>query len=332
MTIAFELDHGQKSLLIATIAIFASFAAAAYSNENHASQHAANVQPIRLPQQDGGQDSSHRQQMQHTRDQPRSGSSCRSSRFREFHKFTLLPVEIREIIYEHAMRQGSTFTLPIVPTSSARPEKHSVLTQCVPALCYTSRNERAIGISVFVRNASFQLYREGDAGVLACWLELMSSGHDFRSIRKMEICHSPQTRLKGLRNDIDLLKRCPGLREITIMLPLEELYSVKQAVVDGRMGIVVMRALTGSGVLAKFELGALLDCESLRKINFRLSGNSRFVLWWYTRALHRYNDLQLLLAWMAKGFEIRYGRPVEMSMAAMSEKGQVFHRVVVKSR
>ncbi|KAH7081206.1 hypothetical protein BKA63DRAFT_549948 [Paraphoma chrysanthemicola] len=315
MAITFELDHKQKSLLIATIAIFTSFAAAAYSNRTHASQHAANVQPIRLLQRDGDQDSCRQQQMQITRYHPRSGSPCRPSRLRQFRKFALLPVEIREIIYEHAMRQGGTFALPIVPASSAKPEKHSILTQCLPALCYTSRNERAIGISVFVRNAAFQLYREGDAEILACWLELMSNGYDFRSIRQMDIFHSPQTRLTGLRYDVDLVKRCPGLRKVTITLPLERLCISRPS--RSRPGVKYVRACTYSEILSRFQFAGILECSSLRKLTVLVSSNLSLEEMMRATPVQVYDNVLLLLSLMERGFEKRHGRRIVMIMACL---------------
>tara|TARA_R110002003_G_scaffold124_18_gene11340 strand:- start:2290 stop:3306 length:1017 start_codon:yes stop_codon:yes gene_type:complete len=331
-----KLDRTSKDLAIAALVLAGALAAAAYSESSSVTNTTTSPTPSKprksfenkrlavnvtskalvgslrldLPKQD----------------QPQKPD--RKKRLRKFDRFTALPVEIRELIYEHAMCQVGTFALPVVPAPSAKTERHRVLTECLPALCYTSRVERAIGISVFVRNAPFQLYREGDAAIMACWLEMMSDGYDFRSVRHVEIYYAPQTRLTGLTADVELLKRCPGLGEVTITIPLEDLFITRQS--RSRPSVQSMRARTYSEILAKFQFGGLLDCGSLRKITFVVSRNSAFGPWAYVSPRPGCDCLQRLLAIMVAGFEMRHGRQVEMVMAWLDERGRIFHRLPIE--
>jgi hypothetical protein len=146
-----------------------------------------------------------------------------------FKKFTSLPVEIREMIYEHAMRQCGHFSEPTYVDRSTRHASRISprRSNCLPSVCFTSKVENLVATSVFIRNATFHLFKWADATIVASWLKKSQNrGHAVRSTRRIELSYIPSSWPIGFSRHFELLRRCPGLQELTITIPLKGLDSV----------------------------------------------------------------------------------------------------------
>jgi hypothetical protein len=143
-----------------------------------------------------------------------------------FKKFTSLPAEIREMIYEHAIRQSGHFS---EPTHVDRSTRHASRisprrSNCLPSVCFTSKVENLVATSVSIRNATFHLFKWADSAIVASWLkERQNRGRAVRSARRIELSYIPSSWPIGFSKHFELLRQCPGLQELTITIPLKEL-------------------------------------------------------------------------------------------------------------
>jgi hypothetical protein len=104
---------------------------------------------------------------------------------RKFKLFTSLPVEIRELIYEHAICLSSHLSHPTHVgqlTRSSITRRHS---NCLPAVCFTSKVERQVAATVLIHNTRFHIAQEEDAATMALWLRRLDKSYGFRSVRKV---------------------------------------------------------------------------------------------------------------------------------------------------
>jgi hypothetical protein len=234
--------------------------------------------------------------------------------------FRSLPVEIRERIYEHAMRQGGHFSHLTHVDGLKWDTSH--ITQrrsgCLPNVCFTSKVERLIATSVFIRNTTFHLSTWADATILALWLEKeQEHGHRFRSVRSMELSYIPSGWPIGFNEHFDLLQRCSGLRELIVRIPLN---SSNFVVYNDAHVPISTRSLTYIELLAKFQVGGMLESAQLRCIKFKISSNytsrdaaSRLPLY----------ELTKLARLIETAFFNRHRRALKCEYAFSSEQGTV---------
>jgi hypothetical protein len=240
---------------------------------------------------------------------------------RKLPKFTHFPVEIREIIYGYSMKRGGHFVAPILLAPYSGLDNHPILERCMPAVCFTSKTESAIARSVFIRKSLFFLLRDSDATFMSTWLQHVNGLDGLRSIRRMEIGYMPATRTSGFIKDFNLLRRCPGLRDLTISIPLEEL----NLNTYNSSGMPTSKhLLTSTKLLSKFQLAGLLKCSNLQTVTFSIWTKYKFAL---ASWLPLYFELAKLMCWMKSVFENRHHRKLPMGLVLSDEKGKVLGRL-----
>jgi hypothetical protein len=224
---------------------------------------------------------------------------------RQFRRFTSLPVEIREMIYEHGIRSGGHFAAPTSVVSRAARTSY-VLHNQIPAACFTNTVERLVAASVFIRNFSFFLTRESDAARMAAWLEQFGDRPDFCSVNSMQLNYVPSNRHQSLFYRIQLAQRCPGLRILTISIPLNEI-SVFSHVTKTRL-----------------QFDSLLRCGQLRKVNSVISDRNGFQ---YVAQSVRAATFKSLLQGIATEFEGMYGRALGVRVDVSDNNGRILGRL-----
>jgi hypothetical protein len=236
---------------------------------------------------------------------------------RKFKLFTFLPVEIRELVYEHAMCIGGHLSHSPYEgrlTSSSMIRGHS---KYLPAMCFTSKVERQVAIAVFIHNTTFHIAQEEDAAIMTSWLRKLDRSYGFRSVRKVQLNHVPSQWLTGFNAHFELLRQCPGLRELTIMIPLEplSLYVYNDAHV-----LVLEHPLTSNELLDKFQIAGLLDCANLQSVTFKIGSEYTFE---FASRLPMYGKLKELIQTMKIDFANRHRRALRFAIALSSEQGRV---------
>lgn len=238
-----------------------------------------------------------------------------------FENFVRLPVEIREIIYEYAMRSDGVFDFPTHAVPCGKLRVHQGLNEGVPAVCFTSSVENSVAMGVFIRSSTFRLFLEPDAGLMSAWLSLINDDLGFRSIRRVEICYDVANHFSSFTRSFELLQRCPGLRDLAIVIPLEELNSITYNAARRPMS---KRPLTATELLTKFQIGGILECSSLRNVKCSISSKYTFH---FASRLPLYIELTKVLEWVMRAFENRYGRTIESAIDISNNDGKVLSRL-----
>lgn len=225
---------------------------------------------------------------------------------RQFRRFASLPVEIREIIYEHAMRSGGHFAAPSSAASRAARTSY-VLHNQIPAACFTNSVERLVAASVFIRNFDFVLSRESDAARISAWLEQFGDRYGFCSVKNMQLNYVSSNQQQSLINRIHFVRHCPGLRDLTVSIPLNEI-SVFTHVSSMRL-----------------RLDGLLQCGQLRKVRYIISGSHGFH---YVATSVRAATLRSIAQAVAAGFGASHGRLLHVNIDVSDRNGRILGRIM----
>lgn len=245
----------------------------------------------------------------------------RNRKRREFHQFESLPVEIREMIYEHAIINDHRLVLPSCAAPRAIIRHQKGLRDGIAAICFTSSVERSIAMGVFIRQTTFRLYREHDAFLMTSWIRQIHNGNAFRSIRRMEIYYDPYHRFSSFAKDFEFLKLCPGLRHLTIIIPLEELNFVTYAD-DGRTPIM-QRPLTTHELMDRHQFAGILECVNLRQLKFVIPSKYRFE---FASTLPLYSEIAEVTGLIVKAYAIMHRRTLDVTIGLSRERNNAVAR------
>jgi hypothetical protein len=232
-------------------------------------------------------------------------------------KFTSLPIEIRKIIYEHAMCFGGHFSHPTNVSRLTRSHITRDHSKCLPAVCFTNKVERIVATSVFLRYVTFRLFQGTDAATMTSWLERLDSGYGFTSVRNVELCYVLSNWPSGFKNHFELLRRCPGVRELTVIIPLETL---NFNVFDDHHLPISARPLTYIELQTKFQIAGILECAHLRNVTFKIESDYNFD---FASRLPLYSELTKLIQLIKIGFANRHQKALNFAIMLSSEPGTV---------
>jgi hypothetical protein len=240
-----------------------------------------------------------------------------------FRKFTSLPFEIRMIIYEHAMRQGGHFSQPtyVDPSTNHASYISSTRSNCLPNVCFTNKVENRVATSVFIQHATFHMSKWADAATMASWLSnIQEHGNAFRSVRNIELSYIPSSWPMGFSKHFELLRQCPGLRQLTLAIPIEGLDFV---VFNDAYVPILRRPLTYIELLDKFELDAMFECAPLRRVTFKIS--SRYISQSQLESpLPVYRELTKLVRLAETAFSNRHRETLKFLIGFSNEQDLVF--------
>ena len=228
-----------------------------------------------------------------------------------------LPVEIREMIYEFAMRQGGHLKRPLCATTATTSAYRS-FKKPFPAVCFLSRVESSVAISVFIRSSDFYLFREGDAAILFQWLRKLRALH---LVRQLHISYIPQHRHQGFAKDLKSLRQCDNLKEVRISIPLDALsLSINIWGRDGasfKQTLKRIRLLTLAELESRFQLNTVLKCKGLRKIRLIVWSDSH----WCDTEEDRGTAFVEHVENIKNGFYQKHGKELEIALQWASDEG-----------
>lgn len=182
-----------------------------------------------------------------------------------------------------------------------------VLHNEIPAACFTNSVERLVAASVFVRNFSFNFTRESDAARMTAWLEQFGNRHGLCSVTNMRLTYVPSNRYHGLFQRIQLVRHCPGLRDLTVSIPLTELSDV---------ALVIQY---------QFHLRRLLDCGQLRKVTFVISSRHAFQ---YVSTRPQTVAMKSLARKITIRFHVKYRRELVVKVDVSDNKGRILGHIL----
>jgi hypothetical protein len=193
-------------------------------------------------------------------------------------EFSDFPVEIKEQIYEHAMRNEGRFDLPLQIRFPDLVNSPYCPFPVLPRVCFINKDERAIATLVLVRNSVLYLRHASDATVLLEWIDGMaiSKKRFFLAISKMRVVFDPSLR-GGLMDSLSFASKCQALTDLTITIHVDELLcpdsdmiaAVSYATATGdRAGLDIHEPpmLTLAQMVLKFGLTGISGCTELQRL------------------------------------------------------------------
>jgi hypothetical protein len=164
-------------------------------------------------------------------------------------RFTDLPIEIKQDIYEHAMHMDGQFDIPIHVAQVRGASFDDGVYPQIHATCRTNKLERAIATLVMIRNSVVCLSRHTDAGVMTDWIQEATGDarQGLSVVRSVEIRYMSR---KGVIEDIEdmyFLEACSNVHTVTIKFSLRNLSGVGLS-----LGPWPRLSLTSTEMLEKF--------------------------------------------------------------------------------
>jgi hypothetical protein len=190
-------------------------------------------------------------------------------------RFTDLPVEIKEQIYVHVLRNDGHLyfivhatTLQLIVRNYYRPRRLQY-PRCdrLPEVCQTNKLERTIATLTLIRNAVLP-----DAKIVTRWARDMSVDQSclFSAIKRIQLRHDPSGQSRGFQ---DFAKRCPGLRDLTISMGVRELCRDRRGLtweIMNEDSLPQKRKLSCAEMVSKFDLAGIAEYTALQRLTFHI--------------------------------------------------------------
>jgi len=182
--------------------------------------------------------------------------------------FVALPLEVKELIYKHAMFAGGHLGDGLLVSTDKFGDTE--LQSSFPAICFTNKLERIIASRLYLRYQTITMYDCDDSPVLGAFLSQFGKANEGLSGLK-NVCFAYYGKsLYGFqfRKAVDLIKICTGLKTIEFIIYSEDLYEW-----DEREQIE-SRPSTGTEIFKYLHLHGLADCGHLTEVRFSVYDES----------------------------------------------------------
>lgn len=233
--------------------------------------------------------------------------------------FIGLPLEVKELIYELVLGANTSLYVAWNDPDSTHSGGNPKNTYGLPAICFTSKVERAIAIQAFLCATTLCLLWNIDATLTTHWLRKITEKKEamFDSVRALEISYIKRPFFNNRSEDAQLLAACTSLVSHTLTLTVEELDIRDNGNPgDPTAGVLKVRGITGEEWIASMSMAPLLDFTRLRCLTVNIwtgcdgplkasVGQVNFVVktlqWWKVEfeAKHR-RAVQFVLQWHRK--------------------------------
>jgi hypothetical protein len=182
-------------------------------------------------------------------------------------RFTDLPVEIKEKIYEYAMRMDGQFNIPIYAAQAKGASFDDGVYPQIHATCRTNKLERAIATLVMIRNSTVCLHRDTDVKSMTKWIKEATGDAEqgFSAVRKVKVKYVSRFRMIKTDADMKFLEACPNLHTVSL-----EFSHRKLSVVEPSNSLYNWPSLTSTAMLEKFKLLQIATCGKLRHVSVKI--------------------------------------------------------------
>jgi len=174
--------------------------------------------------------------------------------------FVALPLEVKELIYKHAMFAGGYFDSAIFGGSNLfRADR---LCKHLPAICFTNKLERIIACRIYLRYKTVNVVGDSDPPALQAFLSQLGQANEGLEWLKY-VCFGHFGGGSNVsRNAIDLIKVCTALKTVVFHIRSADLYQLHELKSEKT------RLSTGPEILERLNLHGLVDCGHLAKVRF----------------------------------------------------------------
>jgi hypothetical protein len=224
--------------------------------------------------------------------------------------FSKLPVEVKENIYEHVLRYGGFFQVPLRIDIA-----HELVK--LPSVCRTNKLERSISTLVLARNTVLRLSGLSDYALLLQWLKAVRIPEDrfMQAVKKIQIIY--RNRDSFIQN-LSFAARFPVLTNLTITVSAWKLVEISQEydeVNEDRYGNSYVNANPAGRCHMKeyFGLKQIDGCKALSSLTLHKLGHinwSAFGLFYFG-----VSDVHHVAEVCQKSFMEANGRHLTVEMA-----------------
>tara|TARA_R110002003_G_scaffold124_16_gene11324 strand:+ start:784 stop:1440 length:657 start_codon:yes stop_codon:yes gene_type:complete len=214
--------------------------------------------------------------------------------------FQDLPVEIRGMIYEQALRDSECFGLDITPHIDDCRINFRHYSRKLSGFCYTNKTECDIALSIFLRNATFIVCCVHT--VMRNLLDSFPANIAYKAVRNIEYRHIMAHTVidyYGAMLYRYVLSRCTGLQKLTIGFSIREITE-----------LCSFKPLPGAEISDNKIIEAIFGCMNLREIKLEVTFHRIFCL---DDAL---KGLREVAVWIKQEFEKKGKQDVEVKIKA----------------
>jgi hypothetical protein len=190
--------------------------------------------------------------------------------------FSSLPIEVKERIYEYALRNGGFFNIPLRVANMVEIPK-------LPRLCIINKLERSISTRVLARNTVLRLFRHSDYTVFLQWLKAIQIPKEkfMLAVKKIQIVYEDRD---SFVQNLSFLTKFPVLAELTITIEASSMLDISQErdddnndeddedVEDDDWDLDENPA-DEYHILERFDLKQVAGCKALTSLTFHILGH-----------------------------------------------------------
>ncbi|KAI4710250.1 hypothetical protein J4E89_004701 [Alternaria sp. Ai002NY15] len=186
-----------------------------------------------------------------------SAAVCQATPGDKPFNFVALPLEVKELIYKHALFAGGHLKYKLYVHS--RNFANSALQNSFPAICFTNKLERIIASRLYLRYQTIS-WDESDSPVLEAFLSQFGQANEGLGwLKHVEIaCYG---NFCDFSKAVPLIKVCTALKTVMFLILPGDLYKWDEAKLEGRPS-------TGTEIFERLRLHGLADCGHLTKVRF----------------------------------------------------------------
>ncbi|KAF1915768.1 hypothetical protein BDU57DRAFT_450389 [Ampelomyces quisqualis] len=202
-----------------------------------------------------------------------------------FSRFMDFPVELREMIWDRAMRGtvhpanmlGNKFAeylvTPVEIREFLKTTNNTERPNFLPPLCRISKSTKNETIGVYLRGSKFMVASFLDNRLLDGFLQTAPKAYEaIRSIHFAFFDCYPGPEMFEKNSDLELAVRCTGLRSVKLTFHMSRLCDlVKRDPYDD--GEYYPRSV--EDMWTYYKLARLMDCENLENVDIQRKGRSR---------------------------------------------------------
>ncbi|KAI4932278.1 uncharacterized protein J4E92_004178 [Alternaria infectoria] len=195
-----------------------------------------------------------------------SAAVCQATPGNKPFNFVALPLEVKELIYKHAMFAGGHLRNKLyVPTDipTGIPGKNA-LQDSFPAICFTNKLERIIASRLYLRYQTIFMDNSDDSPVLEAFLSQFGEANEgLRWLKHVQFAYYGDF-CDDFSKAIPLIKVCTALKTVVFHMVSPHLYKWSES------GPTEKKPSTGAEIFERLRLHGLADCGHLTKVRFHV--------------------------------------------------------------
>ncbi|KAI4664450.1 uncharacterized protein J4E88_010702 [Alternaria novae-zelandiae] len=191
-----------------------------------------------------------------------SAAVCQATPGDKPFNFVALPLEVKELIYKHALFAGGHLKYKLYVNSGHF--ANSALQNSFPAICFTNKLERIIASRLYLRYQTITMDDSDDSPVLEAFLSQFGQANEGLGwLKHVEIAYYGDF-CDYISKAIPLIRVCTALKTVVFRMNSLHLYGRSER------GPAEKKPSTGAEIFERLRLHGLADCGHLTKVRFHV--------------------------------------------------------------